>query len=116
MNGRRRGREEYERDNGSPPSAFTRSEPKRTARAAREQAEEEEEEEEEGEEGEEREEDGEQEREEQEEEEEDEERMRRRRRMRRGQGEEDWRGGMSALEKRAEFLRLCERAWDLFHS
>ncbi|KAK0252980.1 hypothetical protein LTR91_018542 [Friedmanniomyces endolithicus] len=79
MNGRRRGREEYERDNGSPPSNFNRSEPKRTAfdgtgagsssSNAR---------------GEDR--------------------------------EEDWRRGLGGGEKREEFLRLCERAWDLFHS
>lgn len=29
---------------------------------------------------------------------------------------EDWRTRMSGAEKREEFLRLCERAWDLFHS
>ncbi|KAH9845602.1 hypothetical protein Tdes44962_MAKER06513 [Teratosphaeria destructans] len=69
VNGRRRGREEYERDNGSPPSAFTRSEPKRASFAVR---------------GDER--------------------------------EEDWRTSMSGAEKKEEFLRLCERAWDLFHS
>lgn len=69
MNGRRRGREEYERDNGSPPSSFNRSEAKRAAFAVC---------------GDER--------------------------------EEDWRRGLSSEEKRAEFLRLCERAWDLFHS
>lgn len=28
----------------------------------------------------------------------------------------DWRAGMGGLEKREEFLRLCARAWDLFHS
>ncbi|KAI5210631.1 hypothetical protein E4T39_00293 [Aureobasidium subglaciale] len=28
----------------------------------------------------------------------------------------DWRSGMSNQEKRDEFLRLCSRAWDLFHS
>lgn len=70
MNGRRRGRDEYERDNGSPPSAFNRSEPKRAAFAVR----------------------GEDSR------------------------EEDWKASMSSAEKREEFLRLCERAWDLFHS
>ncbi|KAK5108197.1 hypothetical protein LTR62_008728 [Meristemomyces frigidus] len=78
MSGRRRGRDEYEQDNGSPPSQFNRSEPKRTAfapsmtttTAAG---------------GEER-------------------------------REEDWRSGMSGREKREEFLRLCEKAWDLFHS
>lgn len=31
-------------------------------------------------------------------------------------GEADWRASMSGAEKREEFLRLCERAWDLFHS
>ncbi|KAF2156166.1 hypothetical protein K461DRAFT_91583 [Myriangium duriaei CBS 260.36] len=30
--------------------------------------------------------------------------------------EEDWRHGMGSREKKEEFLRLCERAWDLFHS
>lgn len=72
--GRRRGRDEYERDNGSPPSAFNRPEPKRAAFAVR------------GDDG--------------------------------GSGsrEEDWRQNMSSAEKREEFLRLCERAWDLFHS
>lgn len=30
--------------------------------------------------------------------------------------EDDWRAQMSGAEKREEFLRLCERAWDLFHS
>lgn len=69
MNGRRRGREEYERDNGSPPSTFNRQEPKRATFAVR---------------GDDR--------------------------------EDDWRNGMSSAEKREEFLRLCERAWDLFHS
>lgn len=69
MNGRRRGREEYEADNGSPPSSFNQSEAKRATFAVR------------------------------------------------GDGrEEDWRTGMSGAEKREEFLRLCERAWDLFHS
>lgn len=72
--GRRRGRDEYERDNGSPPSAFSRPEPKRAAFAVR------------GDDG--------------------------------GSGnrEDDWRQNMSGAEKREEFLRLCERAWDLFHS
>lgn len=72
--GRRRGRDEYERDNGSPPSAFNRPEPKRAAFAVR------------GDDG--------------------------------GSGsrEDDWRQNMSSAEKREEFLRLCERAWDLFHS
>lgn len=69
MNGRRRGREEYERDNGSPPSVLNRQEPKRATFAIRGEA-----------------------------------------------MDEDWRAGMSSEEKRAEFLRLCERAWDLFHS
>lgn len=69
MNGRRRGREEFERDNGSPPSAFNRQEPKRATFAIRGDA-----------------------------------------------REEDWRAGMSSAEKKEEFLRLCERAWDLFHS
>lgn len=71
MNGRRRGRDEYERDNGSPPSSFNRPEPKRANFAIR---------------GDDR------------------------------DREEDWRAGMSSAEKREEFLRLCERAWDLFHS
>ncbi|PNS14532.1 hypothetical protein CAC42_3818 [Sphaceloma murrayae] len=30
--------------------------------------------------------------------------------------EDDWRREMGTREKREEFLRLCERAWDLFHS
>ena len=70
MNGRRRGRDEYERDNGSPPSAFNRQEPKRAAFALRSE----------------------------------------------DSREEDWRSSMSSAEKREEFLKLCERAWDLFHS
>lgn len=70
MNGRRRGREEFERDNGSPPSRFNTQEAKRTTFAVRGEAE----------------------------------------------REDDWRQGMSSREKREEFLRLCERAWDLFHS
>ncbi|KAK3106786.1 hypothetical protein LTR53_018072, partial [Teratosphaeriaceae sp. CCFEE 6253] len=77
MNGRRRGREEYEGDNGSPPSQFGgggRPEPKRAAFAVQGEAPGEEE------------------------------------------GQEDWTRGMSGAEKRAEFLRLCQRAWDLFHS
>ncbi|KAK3719723.1 hypothetical protein LTR37_004260 [Vermiconidia calcicola] len=69
MNGRRRGREEYERDNGSPPSSYNHQEPKRATFAVR---------------GDDR--------------------------------QEDWRSGMNSNEKREEFLRLCERAWDLFHS
>lgn len=72
MNGRRRGRDEYERDNGSPPSAYNRPEPKRAAFAVR------------GEDS--------------------------------GSRDEDWKANMSSAEKREEFLRLCERAWDLFHS
>lgn len=63
MSGRRRPRDEYERDHGSPnihPSEF-----KRYAR---------------------------------------------------DREEEDWRHGMSSREKKEEFIRLCERAWDLFHS
>ena len=68
MNGRRRGREEYERDNGSPPSSFHQQEAKR-AFAAHE-----------------------------------------------SDRERDWRNGMSSAEKKEEFIRLCERAWDLFHS
>jgi len=59
--GRRRNRDEYERENGSP--ATQQGEHKRYARE-----------------------------------------------------EEDWRAGMGSREKREEFLRLCERAWDLFHS
>ena len=69
MNGRRRGREEFERDNGSPPSTFNHQEPKRATFAVRGEA-----------------------------------------------MDEDWRAGMSSAEKKEEFLRLCERAWDLFHS
>lgn len=70
MNGRRRGREEFERDNESPPRSAQqhlpqRMEAKRTTFAA---------------------------------------------------AEDDWRSGMSSTEKKEEFLRLCERAWDLFHS
>ena len=69
MNGRRRGREEFERDNGSPPSAFNRQEPKRATFAIR------------------------------------------------GDGrEDDWKSSMSTSEKKEEFMRLIERAWDLFHS
>ncbi|EGP90198.1 uncharacterized protein MYCGRDRAFT_69186 [Zymoseptoria tritici IPO323] len=34
----------------------------------------------------------------------------------RGREEEDWKRGMGSREKKEEFLRLCERAWDLFHS
>ncbi|TKA76387.1 hypothetical protein B0A55_05254 [Friedmanniomyces simplex] len=99
MNGRRRGREEYERDNGSPPSGFNRSEPKRaafgftatgtadtsaaaTSTSAFNAA---------GGVGEGR-------------------GMEREERK-----EEDWRRGLSGAEKREEFLRLCERAWDLLH-
>ena len=70
MNGRRRGREEFERDNGSPPSSFNHQEPKRTTFAVRGD----------------------------------------------DSMDEDWRSGMSSAEKKEEFLRLCERAWDLFHS
>ena len=33
-----------------------------------------------------------------------------------GSEDDDWRAGLSSSEKKAEFLRLCERAWDLFHS
>ncbi|GAB7340766.1 hypothetical protein MBLNU457_7140t1 [Dothideomycetes sp. NU457] len=61
VTGRRRNRDEYERDNNSP--AAHQGEPKRYARE-----------------------------------------------------EADWRAGMSSAQKREEFLRLCERAWDLFHS
>jgi hypothetical protein len=35
---------------------------------------------------------------------------------REGRGEDDWKRGMGSREKKEEFLRLCERAWDLFHS
>lgn len=69
MNGRRRGRDEYEADNGSPPSAYNRSEAKRATFASRGPP-----------------------------------------------ADEDWKTNMSGAEKRAEFIRLCERAWDLFHS
>lgn len=71
MNGRRRGREEYEREGASPPLAYGRPEAKRATFATR---------------GEEREE------------------------------ERDWRSGMGNAEKKEEFMRLVERAWDLFHS
>lgn len=63
MSGRRRTREEYERDHGSPnlhPGEFKR--------------------------------------------------------YTRDRDEEDWRNGLGSREKKEEFLRLCERAWDLFHS
>ncbi|KAL1306605.1 hypothetical protein AAFC00_005288 [Neodothiora populina] len=63
--GRRRGRDEYERDNGSP---LRRSESKRASFMAHED------------------------------------------------GEADWRSSLTGPEKREEFLRLCARAWDLFHS
>ena len=33
-----------------------------------------------------------------------------------GDVERDWRASLSGAEKKEEFLRLCERAWDLFHS
>lgn len=71
MNGRRRGREEYEREGISPPLAYGRPESKRASFAVR---------------GEEHEQ------------------------------ERDWRSGMGSTEKKEEFLRHCERAWDLFHS
>ncbi|QIX02039.1 hypothetical protein AMS68_007556 [Peltaster fructicola] len=71
MNGRRRGRDEYERDNGSSPPQ--RPEIKRTTFTIRGD------------------------------------------RTDRDR-EDDWRSNMSGEEKRQEFLRLCERAWDLFHS
>ena len=78
MNGRRRRRDEYERDNGSPPSRFNQQgEPKRPTFAVR---------------GDERE------------------------RERERVAEDDWRRAMSGAEKREEFLKLCERAWDLLHS
>jgi len=63
--GRRRGREEYERDHGSP---LGQPESKRASYMAREEP------------------------------------------------EADWRSTMSGPEKREEFMRLCARAWDLFHS
>ncbi|KAF2722065.1 hypothetical protein K431DRAFT_222864 [Polychaeton citri CBS 116435] len=66
---RRRGRDEFERDNGSPPSRFnSQQDAKRAALPFRPDS------------------------------------------------REDWRRDMSSEEKREEFLRLCERAWDLFHS
>jgi hypothetical protein len=34
----------------------------------------------------------------------------------RDRAEEDWRAGISSSEKKEEFMRLMERAWDLFHS
>lgn len=67
-NGRRRDRDEYERDNGSSPASYDRPEAKRATFAVR------------------------------------------------GDESDDWKANMSGAEKRAEFLRLCERAWDLFHS
>lgn len=71
MNGRRRGRDEYERDNGSPPHRFnTQQDTKRATTFA----------------------------------------------VRGDDASEDWRQGLGSREKREEFLRLCERAWDLFHS
>jgi len=92
--GRRRGREEYERDNGSPPQTFRRAAEVTNKRASfvgtsaetlsanfRRGDE-----------------DVDMERE------------------RDSREEGDWRRGMSGREKREEFLRLCERAWDLFHS
>ncbi|KAI7594342.1 hypothetical protein KC346_g15663 [Hortaea werneckii] len=82
MNGRRRGRDEYERDNGSPPSAYNRHEPKRAAFAVRGE----------------------------------DEHQSQYHRGHDGGGEEDWKRQMSGAEKKEEFLRLCERAWDLFHS
>ena len=72
--GRRRGRDEYERDNGSPPHRFNtqQHEPKRpTTTAVRGDD---------------------------------------------AASGDNWRHGLGGAEKRAEFLRLCERAWDLFHS
>lgn len=71
MNGRRRGRDEFERDNGSPPRTFQRAEAKRATFAVRGDD---------------------------------------------NMDYEDWKSGMSGAEKKEEFLRLCERAWDLFHS
>ncbi|KAI7161743.1 hypothetical protein KC324_g13221 [Hortaea werneckii] len=84
MNGRRRGRDEYGRDNGSPPSAYNRQEPKRAAFAVRG--------------------------------EDDHHQHSQYHRGHDGGGEEDWKRHMSSAEKKEEFLRLCERAWDLFHS
>ncbi|KAI7699450.1 hypothetical protein KC353_g16461 [Hortaea werneckii] len=84
MNGRRRGRDEYERDNGSPPSAYNRQEPKRAAFAVRG--------------------------------EDDHHQHSQYHRGHDGGIEEDWKRQMSSAEKKEEFLRLCERAWDLFHS
>lgn len=71
LNSRRRDRDEYERDNGSPPSLGARPDIKRTTFTVR----------------------GEQ-----------------------ADRDEDWRSGLGGAEKKEEFLRLCERAWDLFHS
>ncbi len=77
MNGRRRGREEYEQDNASPPTAYQPpQEAKRSAFAVR---------------GEDT-------------------------ATGRREFEEDWRKALTGSEKKEEFLRLCERAWDLFHS
>lgn len=36
--------------------------------------------------------------------------------MAREEGEGNWKTGLSSQEKRDEFLRLCARAWDIFHS
>lgn len=83
MNGRRRGREEYERDNGSPPSSSSAG---FRSRQHHQQQQEESASHRQGVFAE------------------------------RGGGAEDWRSGLSGNEKREEFLRLCERAWDLFHS
>ncbi|KAI7298229.1 hypothetical protein KC315_g18138 [Hortaea werneckii] len=85
VNGRRRGRDEYERDNGSPPAAYNRQEPKRAAFAVRG-------------------------------EDESHQHSSQYHRGHDGGGEEDWKRHMSSAEKKEEFLRLCERAWDLFHS
>lgn len=93
MNGRRRGRDEFERDNGSPPSAYNRQgDPKRTTFAVR------------GEVGEGPAGTG------------YEEASAYQRSYQRSEDDEDWRRGLGGREKREEFLRLCERAWDLFHS
>ncbi|EMC96186.1 hypothetical protein BAUCODRAFT_465988 [Baudoinia panamericana UAMH 10762] len=100
LNGsRRRGREEYERDNGSSPLSQSRhvlvgDGAKRTAFAFAPPRGERERERGWGGEG-----MGERERE-----------------REREEGGEDWMAGMSGGEKREEFLRLCARAWDLMHS
>ena len=87
MNGRRRGRDEYERDNGSSPLGPTRHSPlsnqhlheaKRVTLAVRGGTAEP-------------------------------------RLEERERDSEDWRAKLGGEGKKEEFLRLMERAWDLFH-